>query len=202
MKINIKGDVKKAQRFLIGQQKQIPFATSVAINKTAQSIQRVEKRKIRADLDRPTPQVVNSIRIKRSSKRDLTGAVFVLPAIARFLRWQIEGGFRAPRGFAEAVPVEQRLNKYGNIAGRRQGKIGKILAKPDVFSATINGVAGIWQRGRGRQRNKKVKLLIAYENRVRYIPRFPFYRYAEAMANRVWRKHFRSAISRALRSAR
>lgn len=200
MQINVKADLRKAERFLLVMEKrQIPFATSLALNRTAEAIQRLEKRKIVQDLDRPTPQVVKSIRVQRSHKRRLTAAVFILPAISRFLRYQIHGGTRPPRGHTEAVPVKLGLNKYGNIAGRRQGKLKKLLAKPDTFSGTINGVSGIWQRGRGRMRNKRVKLLVAYETVTRYRPRFPFYRYAEDAARRAWPRQFVRAFRRAIR---
>jgi hypothetical protein len=201
--VNIKVDLKKATRFLTQlQRKQIPFAASLAMNRTAQAIQKVEKSKIKTDLDNPTPQTVKSIRVKRSTKRDLTAAVFILPAISKFLKFQIEGGTRSPRGRTEAVPVGIRLNKFGNIIGRRQGKLKKTLARVDTFSATINGVAGIWQRGRGRRRNKEVKLLVAYENRVTYKPRFPFFRYAQRTLNRIWRAQFNQAMRQAMRGAR
>lgn len=202
MQISITSDFKKAQKALGRMSKQVPFAASLAMNKTAESIQSVEKRKIQSDLDRPTPAVVKSIRVQRSSKRYLNAAVFVLPAISNFLHYQVEGGTRAPRGRTEAVPVKIRLNKYGNIPARRQNKIAKLLARPDTFSGTVRGVPGIYQRGRGRMRNKKVKLLLAYENRISYRPRFPFYRYAQTTLNRVWRRQFNNAIARALRSAR
>lgn len=202
MKIDIRADFKKAQRALGKLSNQVPFATSLAMNNTAVDIQTVEKVKIVSDLDEPTPQVIKSIRVQRSNKRNLNAAVFVLPAISEFLRFNIVGGVRAPRGQTEAVPVQIRLNKYGNIPGRRQNKIAKLLAKPDTFSGVVRGVPGIYQRGRGRMRNKTVKLLLAYESRTTYRPRFPFYRYAQQTLNRVWRRQFNVAISRALRSAR
>jgi len=200
MNINIRGDVKSARRFLNKmQRRQIPFATSLALNSSAVKIQRFEKAKIRTDLDNPTPQVQKAIRVKRSNKHDLEAAVFILPAVARFLRWQIDGGTRPPRGRIEAVPVNTRLNKYGNVPGRRQGKLGKLLSKPDIFTATIGGVAGIWQRGRGRLRNQNLKLLFAFESSTRYQARFRFFHYAQQTLNRVWVREFRRAYARALK---
>ena len=198
--LNIKSDIKKATRFLTKmQKKQIPFATSLALNASAVSIQKVEKQKIVRDLDNPTPATVKSIRVSRSTKRNLNASVFVLPWAAKYLRYQIEGGTRAPRGRTEAVPVAIRLNKYGNIIGRRQGKLKKLIGRGDTFSATINGVSGIWQRARGKRRNKDIKLLVAYEQRVTYRARFPFYQYASNTLNRVWRGQFNRAMRRALK---
>jgi len=202
--VKITSDVKKATRFLNNlQRRQIPFATSLALNKTAESIQRFTKSRLRSDLDNPTPQVQRSIRLRRSTKKRLSAKVFILPAIARFMRFQIEGGSRSPRGRVEAIPVNLRLNRFGNIPGRRLGKLRKILAKPDTFSARINGVAGIWQRGRGKRRNKEVKLIAGYETSpLRYRPRYPFYQYAEQRASRAWPPAFRRSLKRALRTMR
>lgn len=198
--LSIKADIDKATRWMMKiHKKQIPFATSLALNRTAVKVQKVEKARMVQDLDRPTRQTVNSVRVKRSNKRMLRSEVFLLPWSHAFLKYQIHGGTRAPRGITEAVPVSMRLNKFGNITGRRQGKLGKILNQPDKFSGTINGVAGIWQRGRGKQRNKKVKLLVAYEQVVSYRPRFPFYKYAVQTVNRTWRAQFRRAMRQAIR---
>ncbi len=200
MKINIKGDMKNARRVLGRLERQVPFATSVAMNRSAAKIQRFEKTMIRRDLDNPTPQVVKSIRVKRASKRDLEAAVFIIPAIAEFLRFQIDGGTRAPRGQVEAVPVNARLNRYGNIPGRRQGKIAKLIARPDTFVGEINGVAGVWRRK--RPRSAGLELLLAFERSVRYRPKFPFFRYAEVTLERVWVREFNRAIVFATKTAR
>ena len=198
--VNIKGDIKKATRFLTKVQKrQIPFATSLALNGTAALVQVDAKRTMQRDLDNPTPATVKAVRVQRSTKRQLKAAVFILPMVSKFLRWQIHGGTRSARGRTEAVPVSIRLNKYGNIIGRRQGKLKKLVGRDDTFSGTIKGVSGIWQRGRGKRRNKEVKLLVAYEPRVNYRARWPFYKYAVATVNKRWRGQFNLAMRRALR---
>jgi len=202
-KINVKSDIKKSIRFLNKmQRRQIPFATSVALNKTADAIKRDEQRQMRRDLDNPTPSVIKSIRVKRSSKRALDAAVFILPAIDRFMRYQVEGGNRRPRGKAEAVPVRARLNQYGNVPGRRQGKINKLIAKQNVFVGVVRGVAGVWQRGKGRTARTRLTLLFAFERSVDYQPRFKFYKHAARALARTWPRAFNVALNRALRSAR
>lgn len=198
--ISVKADIRAATQFLLTNRKQIPFATSIALNRSAWKIREVEQATMKIDLDRPTPQTVKAVRVKQSTKRNLTASVFLLPWAHKYLSYQIAGGWRNPRSFAEAVPVEIKLNKYGNIAGRRNKKLKHLLNRPDVFSGTINGVAGIWQRGRGRQRNIKVKLLIAYEKRTHYVAsRWPFYKYATNTVNRIWRGQFNQALRQALR---
>jgi len=97
---------------------------------------------------------------------------------------QATGGKRRAKRRAVGVPVNQRLDKYGNMP---RGALKRALAKPDVFSGTVNGVAGVWQRPkRGRRRTKQgpqkgrtgtvgarkgLKLLAAYKAAVDYSPR-------------------------------
>lgn len=181
--------------------KQVPFATSVALNETAKDIQQAEQKALPRELDNPTPQTVKGIRMFRSSKRNLESGVFIIPHIDKFLRYQIHGGTRPPRSKTEAVPVQVRLNKYGNIPGRRQGKLGKLINRPDTFSGTIKGVAGIWQRGKGRNRNR-VTLLVAYEPRTRYTRKFNFYQHAQRTASSRWPRNFNRSLTAAIRTAK
>lgn len=201
MQLKIQSDIDKAIKALGVMKKQVPFAASVAMNQTVVDIEKVEKGAMRRELDNPRPSTVKAVRISRSNKRSLKASVFILPAVDRFMRYQVVGGTRPPRGETEAVPFNIKLNKYGNIAGRRQGKISKLLARPDTFSGTIKGVAGIWQRGKGRNRSA-VTLLAAYENSTTYQPVFDFYRHASRTASARWPRNFNRAIRSAIRTAR
>ena len=201
MQISIKSDIAKAVKFVGAYSKQIPFATSVAMNKTINQVQTVEQAAMRRELDQPRPATIKGIRVKRSTKRKLEASVFVIPGIDQFLRYQVVGGTRPPRGRAEAVPVGIKLNQYGNIPGRRQGKLAKLLARPDTFSGTVKGVSGIWQRGKGKQR-QTVKLLASYQDRTKYKPRFHFYQHAERTVARRWASNFNRSIAAAIRTAR
>ena len=200
MQLSIQSDIDKAIKHLGVMKKQVPFAASVAMNETVTKIQQVEQAAMSRELDRPRPATIKGIRVARSNKRNLRAAVFVIPAIDRFIRYQVVGGTRLPENKAVSVPVQIRLNKYGNISGRRQGKLAKLLARPDTFSGTIKGVSGIYQRvGRGK---RFLKLLVAYEDSVTYRPRFHFYDHADRTARRVWARTFNRAIRRAIRTAR
>lgn len=201
MQISIKADLDQAVKQLGRLQRQVPFAASVAMNKTAVEIQKAEQDAMQRELDQPRPSTVKGVRVKRSNKRNLQAAVFVIPAIDAFLRYQVQGGVRPPRATAEAVPFNIPLNRYGNIPGRRAGKLQKLLNRQDTFSARIKGVAGIWQRGKGRN-SRQVTLLVAYEDRTRYRPRFRFYEHANRVARIRWRRNFRRALAKAIRTAR
>ncbi len=198
LETDIKQVTKKAGRFY---RKQVPFAVSLAMNKTTEDIQKVERAAARRELDQPTPQTVKGIRSRQSNKRNLAAAVFIIPAIDKFLKYQIRGGKRPPRGKVEAIPSELKLNRYGNIAGRRGGRIAKLLARRDTFEATVGGVTGIWQRGRGRNRSR-VKLLIVYGGETKYKPRFRFFDHAKRTTKRRWSRNFNKAMTFAVKTAR
>ena len=200
MQINITSDIKAAEKALGALKKQIPFAASVGINNTLKDIRKVEQAAIARELDKPTRSTVRGIRYKGSTKRNLVGAVFIIPHIDKYLRYQIHGGKRKPRSRVEALPAQIKLNRYGNIPGRRQGKLRKLAARKNTFSATIGGVAGLWQRAGSKGR--RLKLLVAYEQHTQYKPKFRFYHHAEKTVVRRWPRNFNRAISRALKTAR
>ena len=57
-----------------------------------------------------------------------------MPTQAEYLRFQIEGGTRTPKGTAIAVPTSNvKLNRYGNLAGG-QGRIKRLWAKKRIPS--------------------------------------------------------------------
>jgi hypothetical protein len=114
---------------------QMPYAASVALNKTAEDIQRAEVREMRDVFDRPTPYTLSSVYVKRSTKATLQATVGLkdfsgkgTPA-TKFLKSQITGGGRRLKKFERALRVAghlpedyravpgsgARLDQYGNI---------------------------------------------------------------------------------------
>lgn len=199
MEIDIKGDMRAARRNLKNtQRRQIPFATMTAINQTLFDIRAYEMSKMRIDLHEPTDQVVKSVRVEKANKRTLTGRVYFADWAEGFMRLQIEGGTRRPRGKVEALPRDIKLNVRGNIPGRRTGKIGKLLRRADTFEGRRGNIVGIWQRTR-----RGLKLLLEYQNRdLRYAAIYPFYRYADIEARRRWPRNFQRALQFALTTMR
>ena len=71
MKINISSNIPQVQEALAKAARQVPFAMKEALNKTAEKV-RVNMRKEMASVfDRPTPWVLNSLRIKYATKTNL-----------------------------------------------------------------------------------------------------------------------------------
>jgi len=144
--INISANIEQARSYLSNvQRKQLPFATSFALNKTAQKVKEAQQKEMRDVFDRPTPFTLNSIFIKSSNKSNLTATVGLKSfaskgnAAAKYLQAQIAGGERRLKGYEVAlrsigvlpegyftVPGEAaKMDLFGNI---QRGQIVQILA--------------------------------------------------------------------------
>lgn len=163
IKHNIK-DVKKTLDKVA--QKQIPFAIAKALTLTAKAVAGVEGREMQRELDRPTPFTMRAFGTTSATKSRQIATVFIKRDQWKYLRYQVKGGDRRPAKRAVVVPEGIRLNQYGNMP---KGAIQKLLSKPGVFSGTVNGVPGIYQR-----KGRTVALLVKYTDRARYKRRFDF----------------------------
>lgn len=169
--ISIKLDVRDAIKQLAdAKNKQLPFATSLAINRTAQKVKVKEEHEIRDVFDKPTPYIQNSIFIKPSNKSNLTAKVGIkdqsfgkgLPAIKPLLA-EIQGGERRMKRYEKAlravgalpdgyvtVPGEAaEMDSFGNM---KSGQIRQILS---FFKA--NREAGYASNSTDRTRAKLAK---------------------------------------------
>lgn len=190
--MQVKG-VREATRFLKQAGRQVRFATAVALTRTAKDAKGELDRSAPQHLDRPTPFTKRAIGTERATKTKLRSRVYVKDLQAEYLRFQIDGGVRIVSGAGTGVPVRRRLNKYGNIPGRRRG----LVKGQNEFVGTVRGVSGVWRRTK-----KGVRLMVAFERRTKYRPRFPFYAIAEQTAERRFPRRFRKALDEALRTAR
>lgn len=200
MKLNISRNTKEVQRGLNDvARRQIPFATALAINDVLGDIKKNWEKRLRKEIDRPTPFTLRAFAIRRASKRNLRGMVFAKRIQADYLRWLEEGGNRAPKRRAILVPVNQRLNKYGNMP---RGAVRRTVAKPKTFSGKPKGgrrPAGIWERVSG---GNQLRLLVHYADRARYTPRLNLIPGAAKTATVRLPGAMLKAMRRAMRSAR
>lgn len=178
---------------------QVPFATAMALNDTAEDVQDAWLKHLDRRLDRPTPFTRRGIYRRRASKRRLTAEIGFKPVQAGYLRLQAEGGSRLPEKRAILIPVQQRLNRYGNMP---KGAVKRVLARDDTFSGKVRGVAGIWKRPAKSRRKGAMKLLVAFQPKVRYQPRLDLRRAAEGRARTVFPSHFARRFRSALATRR
>tara|TARA_R100000655_G_scaffold86308_1_gene126310 strand:+ start:118 stop:753 length:636 start_codon:yes stop_codon:yes gene_type:complete len=208
--INVRTNVKEVTKGLNKiQRKQIPFATSVALNKTGVlvlvGLQRTAAKTFEGGA---TPSTLRALKPPKglkgkrhniifSTKKDLRTTIFLPDWAANYLKYQIDGGVRKTSGDGTGVPTKnKRLNKYGNIPGRKSGlKKGK-----KQFIANIKGIDGVWERyGSG---GRSVRLLIAFESNPSYRKKFSYFETATTMAKVHFKRKLKLAINQALRTAR
>lgn len=223
MQIDIRSDIKELTRSLNRiQRKQIPFATSKALNATAFDVRKTLQDALDIHLDNPTAYTKRGVQVEKSTKRNLVAKVGFRSrkfgrgqgkvTQAEYMKRQIKGGTRLPQGQAIPVPVPKNMrpNKFGNIP---RGKIDRLLADKDkYFSGTPKGAkggAGIWQRmpansKRAKSKNKggRVRMVIAWEPKAQYSPRFPFRQIVTKTVRTNFRLRFDTSIKKALATAR
>lgn len=127
------------------EQRQLPFATAVALNRTAQAVKDAEIEAMKAQFDRPTRFTLNSLFIKPAKKNRLESVVWVkdyaskAQAPTRWLLPEVMGGGRGqkrseallsargilPGGKAILPGKGMTLDSHGNIS---RGQIQKILS--------------------------------------------------------------------------
>jgi len=167
MQISVKADTKRLTRYLTFQRKQIPFATSKALNDVAFDCRSSIQKSLPRRLDRPTKGIISSVQVEKSKKKNLVATVGFAGLGFRSTKWSespaeimrrhIKGGIRTPKQFPHLrIPSNTKggglkLNKFGNIAGKK-GKLQKMLGNKDQFFSGIpkgdysKKDAGIWER--------------------------------------------------------
>ena len=216
MQISVVANTKQLTKHLNRiQKKQIPFATSKALNDVAFDARSYVQKSLPRRLDRPTKGIISSVQVQKSKKKNLTAIVGFAglgfkstkwsESPAEIMRRHIKGGTRTPQGKAIPVPIARnlKLNKFGNMP---RTKIKTLLAKPDkYFSGQPKGRdAGIYERiKRTKRKPGKLKMLVNWESTTQYQSgRFPLQKIVELAVKKKYRMRFDAALNNALRSAR
>lgn len=203
--LSIKADFDAAERLLsdLGR-KQLPFATAMALNETAAAVKEAEEREVESAFERPTPFTKRAFYLRRARKSSLIATVGAKPVQASYLKMQVTGGVRRPRGRALVVPAGARLNKYGNLP---KGGLSRIKRRKGAFVASRNSgkaghlPAGIYVRS-GRGGRGPLKMQIAFEPRASYRAAYKFGPVAMSAGRRTFPAAFTEALRRAIRTAK
>lgn len=153
----IKGSTKALLADLAKRNKQLRFATAVALTKTAVEVRKDLQAEQRRVFDRPKPWTLNSMYVKPATKQILeahVGHKDFAPkgtAAGKYLQPQIEGGQRPLKRFEKllqargllpagmyAVPGKGvRLDQYGNMSvGQLQQVLSNLGAQFDAYQNT------------------------------------------------------------------
>jgi len=206
--IRLRTNVKEVTKGLTKlQRKQIPFATSRALNQTGVLAFKGLRKEARQTFDGgAAPGTLTALKprgrgvsrnIIYSTKKDLRTILFLPDWAAKYLQYQIKGGIRITKGAGTGVPTKNKpLNEFGNIKGRKTG----LVKGKKQFVATLQGINGVWEKY-GRQ-GKNIRLLIAFEKNPNYVKKFKYYETITRMAQVHFKRKLKISIGQALRDAK
>lgn len=219
----------KTLAFLAGMKKQVKFAASVALTRTAGKVRDAMPDVMDRELDRPTPFTKRGMFVQRATPATLTATVGFMDRQAGYLKYQIAGGTRTPTARGIKLPGNIVLNSFGNIPkgmidklkqSAQDGTLGRGIAGRLGLKNRRKGAApielffgkptgrrwskapmGIWRRVPGSP-GKLIPVIVFEDAPAHYRPRFHFERAAEAVVRREWDKQFADAFAEAMRTAR
>lgn len=215
--IDIRGDLKPLQKAFIGlRAKQVPFATSLAVNNLAKGVVQAERALIDHTFETPTPFTENAYRIEVATKGRPIAIVAAKDIQAEYLEPYVDGG---PRFLGDKkamlAPRAVRVNQYGNLP---RGKLQSLKGRKDIFVGPVHTksgkvINGVWQRtvrssAGSRRRNagtaaaSPLKLLIRFEDTTPVRKKLQFYPVAREYVRRNAAAVFNEAMKRALATAR
>jgi hypothetical protein len=152
LEVRVRVDLGPAQRWLDQNYKQVKFASAVALTRTAYKVVSAEGDEMQRVLDRPRPQTVRALLVRRATRDNQTAIVSLktrsagIPA-AEYLEADILGGRRAlkrselmlqavgilPQGMQTAPGKGADLDAYGNMS---RGQMAQILSYFRTYGST------------------------------------------------------------------
>lgn len=216
---DIRADVARFQRELTAElQRQVPYATALAINAVADDVIQAERANMQVKLDRPTPFTLRSVRAIKATKRNLIGTVYVQDIAAEYLEPYEKGGPHKliGKGRTWFNPKAVGLNQYGNLSARQ---LAALKSRPDVFVGKIRTksgeeISGVWQRPiaahrKGSRKGKveanrtgQLKLLIRFGDEIQVRQHLGWHDVARATVRANLERRWRESMARAARGAR
>jgi hypothetical protein len=175
--------------------KHAPQAMANAINNVGHKVVKAEIAQLTKKLDRPTPFTTKSVVMPKkfqAKPNDLAALVFVKDIAAKYLRYVYEGGIENANKTSMLVPVTsaggERLNKFGNIIGKRNNKA-------DAPSKIYYANNALWKNvGKG-----KSKLLAVSKPFIKHKKFLDFFKIGKSVVDSTYKKELDKEIKKALR---
>lgn len=231
IEIRVEG-LDQLQRQLRGFERQIPFATSVALNAVAFAVKRAEQTEMGQVFERVKPWVQRQVFVKKSTKTDLTAIigspsaaktgvpgklddvlmphVFGRDRVQRKAERMLSGMGLMPAGY-KAVPSRgMKLDQYGNIPLRTWKELtawraaGKLFVALPGNARTRHLSPGVYRRLGNRRSNAatRVQAVVLFQPSTQYSRRLDWFGLARRVVEREMPGAFAAAARRALESAR
>lgn len=201
---------------------QYAFAVASALTATVKAVQKEMPAAVAQDLDRPTAFTKAGFFIVPARKDRLTAVVGVKDRQAQYLRYQVDGGRRAPLRKALRLPSEVQLDASGNMpaglvrqlvarakankrATKTQAQRFGVSQALDLFYGEPGDgrPAGIYKRVvLSATRQQLVPMVVFPQRPANYEPRFKFRERAQALVASTFEPELRKAWARAQATAR
>lgn len=226
IQLSIDQDLDRATAWSRSVGKQLPFATSVAINNAAFDARKAINSGTKGAFHVPVKFTQSAFLVQKSKKRDLTAFVYAQDKAgkdrARYLRFGIQGGTRPQKGmdvfFERGVPNDGTIpagayfmptslvktNASGNVTQATLRRISKGISgdpRGGFFVGTPRGGSrppGIYRRSR----EQLFPYFIATTDKPDYTGRFNIETIGGKVIQRNFGKYFDAALSKAVSTAR
>jgi hypothetical protein len=200
MEISIRHNIKEVTRGLNKvQRKQIPFATSQALNDVAKDLARKQLPiEMQATFQGgATGHTKRAFLYERSNKRNLRARVFTNSRTHEYISYMVHGGQRLPKRRAIFIPSRNvKRNKFGNVT---RAKMQKMITDNKFFTKNDKKYEKF---GRG---GSKTRLVGVYKSSAMYRPVLPLDKIARSYiysASVGFTPRFRERLTKALATAR
>lgn len=221
--ITLDADLSGAINWSASLARQMPFATSVALNRTAFDIRQLFNYETQRYFDRPVPFTQRAFLVERSTKQNLEAVVYAEAKRARYLRFGIDGGLRPQKGFekkflgdltamrqipssAQLVPTSLvRLTSSGNVSLATIRRIQQGLnsnARGGFFTGKPKNNPGMPAGIYRRSRERLYPYFIAISGRSSYRPRFPIGQLGTQLAEQRFMGYLVGSLEQAVATAR
>jgi hypothetical protein len=223
--IDIRSNIKEIERRLSALAwKQVPFATSQALNALGRTTIKMEQANEQKELDKPKPFTTGALRLIGASKGRQYVTIRMLDATARYLAPYQDGGKNTLNGKALLKPVGAMtsLDQFGNLP---RSLLRQLKGRSDVFIGRVQTkagiVSGVWQRSvaegsrvqarkgskvvrtsKGLNTGGHLKLLIKFEDAHDVKQNLDWFGVAERHINSQFNKEFGKALAKAMATAR
>lgn len=199
--LNIESNIKQFSRSLTQiERKQLPFATSKALNDTAFDVRKqiVNRTYPRDFTARNTRFISAALRVSKSTKAKLIASVF--DRLGRdYLQRHTTGGIKQPRGRNLAIPAQVKRRAQGGVTKANRPR--QLLNKKKVFVTKTRSGQKVIMRRRTKKRTP-VEVLYVLEPSARIRKTFRFYEDGERVVATKFGPNFGKAWRRALATAK
>ena len=178
-------------------EKQLPFATALALTNVAFEVRRDTQQRLPSWLKiNKTKFFTSSVVVEKATKSNLVARVGFLERVQLIHMMEDVPVTRKQVRQMIAVPNNATRSKKGNITKANRPKA--LLEGGKAFQKTIGGVPGVWQYV-----NRKLSLIWAYEKETKYETKFTKFRdNAYSVIEKKMAKAMEDALVRAVQTAK